>query len=99
MSIICKLFSHKPLTTGGRVGGRLDWVEARVTRKAGIFAAAVPETYAHGSQYRLLTDGRAYLCPECGGYGATADSLTCSFCGGVGTLALTDPRIVTGEKK
>lgn len=67
----------------------------------GKFVTEVPNTYARGSKYALLTDGHTYLCPECGGYGSIFHgdvNKLCGFCDGRGTIELTDARIHHGEE-
>ncbi|MBT8449109.1 MAG: hypothetical protein KJO69_05440 [Gammaproteobacteria bacterium] len=51
------------------------------------------KTKAVGSKYGLQTNGKDYLCPECGGYGQLYGVKTCKYCKGKGVIALDDPRV------
>lgn len=52
--------------------------------------------YAKGTEYGpLLTDGHAYLCPDCGGHGTVPGGKKCAYCKGVGEIALTDARVIS----
>jgi DnaJ-class molecular chaperone len=56
---------------------------------------------AEGSTYSpLLSNGKEYLCPDCGGYGLIYGVLKCNFCDGAGVIALDDKRLKVhpGEK-
>lgn len=56
-----------------------------------------PPLFAKGSKYgRLQTNGRSYLCPECGGYGKVGKK-KCRFCMGEGILCKDDLRIHEGK--
>ena len=54
----------------------------------------IDNVYAHGSNYGpLLSNGKEYLCPDCGGYKSYENHKMCPFCKGKGTISLRDKRI------
>lgn len=53
---------------------------------------------AKGTEYGpLLTDGYAYLCPDCGGYGTIHHKKKCLYCKGIGEIPLNDPRVIRDD--
>ena len=63
--------------------------------------------WLQGCEYGpMLTDGTAYLCPHCGGWGELGSRLEpaserseCARCAGLGEISLDDPRVTTTPQR
>ena len=70
-------------------------------RRRGVYVLTDPPRWAKGCTFGpLQSDGFAYLCPECGGYGYLYDrDATCDFCKGKASIPLDDPRITDKQPR